>query len=81
MKSSRDGLCHTSASDMPKMKTHSGAKKRFRKTAKGKLRGRHAFSSHILEKKTPKRKRGFRKPMVVSDHDAPRVKKLLGTSK
>ena len=66
---------------MPKMKTHSGAKKRFKKTATGKIRGRHAFSSHILEKKTPKRKRKFRKPMVVSEHDVPRVKKLLGTSK
>ena len=42
---------------MPKMKTHSGAKKRFRKTATGKLRGRRAYSSHILEKKSPKRKR------------------------
>ena len=45
------------ARPMPKMKTHSGAKKRFRKTATGKLRGRHAYSSHILEKKSPKRKR------------------------
>jgi large subunit ribosomal protein L35 len=71
-------LCHTSATVMPKMKTHSGAKKRFKLTAKGKVRGRHAFSSHILEKKTPKRKRGFRKPMDVSEHDAPRVKNLLG---
>ena len=42
---------------MPKMKTHSGTKKRFRKTGTGKLRGRRAFSSHILEKKSPKRKR------------------------
>ncbi|HVP03024.1 MAG TPA: 50S ribosomal protein L35 [Solirubrobacteraceae bacterium] len=66
---------------MPKMKTHSGAKKRFKVTAKGKARGRHAFSSHILEKKSPKRKRGFRKPAVISDHDAPRVKKLLGVGK
>ena len=47
---------------MPKMKTHSGAKKRFHKTATGKLRGRHAFSTHILEKKPPKRKRQHRKP-------------------
>ena len=39
------------------MKTHSGAKKRFRKTGTGKLRGRRAYSSHILEKKSPKRKR------------------------
>ena len=44
---------------MPKMKSHSGAKKRFKKTATGKLRARHAFSSHILEKKSPKRKRAF----------------------
>ena len=63
---------------MPKMKTHSGAKKRFRQTGRGKLRGRRAFSSHILEKKSPKRKRGFRKPFDISDHDAPRVKTLLG---
>jgi len=63
---------------MPKQKTHSGAKKRFKTTASGKIQARHAFSSHILEKKTPKRKRGFRKPFELSDHDAPRVKKLLG---
>ncbi len=46
---------------MPKMKSHSGAKKRFKKTGSGKLQARHAYSSHILEKKSPKRKRGFRK--------------------
>jgi large subunit ribosomal protein L35 len=63
---------------MPKMKTHSGAKKRFRTTPKGKVRGRHSFTSHILEKKSPKRKRRLAKPAVISRHDAPRVKKLLG---
>jgi len=63
---------------MPKMKTHSGAKKRFRKTAKGKLRGHAAYSSHILEKKSPKRKRGFRRPVEIAPQDAPRVRKLLG---
>ena len=63
---------------MPKMKTHSGAKKRFRKTATGKLRGRHAFSTHILEKKPPKRKRQHRKPKWISDHDRDTVRKLLG---
>ena len=63
---------------MPKMKTHSGAKKRFRKTAKGKLRGRRAYSSHILEKKSPKRKRAFKRPVEISGKDAPRVRKLLG---
>ncbi len=63
---------------MPKMKTHSGAKKRFKTTATGKVRGRHAFTSHILEKKSPKRKRRLGRPAELSAHDAPRVKKLLG---
>ena len=63
---------------MPKMKTHSGAKKRFKVTAKGKVRGRHAFTSHILEKKSPKRKRALGRPAMLDDHDAPRVKRLLG---
>ncbi|MDX6633129.1 MAG: large subunit ribosomal protein [Solirubrobacterales bacterium] len=63
---------------MPKMKTHSGAKKRFRKTAKGKLRGRRAYSSHILEKKSPARKRRFKRPVEISPNDAPRIRTLLG---
>jgi large subunit ribosomal protein L35 len=63
---------------MPKMKSHSGAKKRFKKTATGKLRGRHAFSSHILEKKSPKRKRGFRKDVDIAKADRQTVTKLLG---
>ena len=63
---------------MPKMKTHSGAKKRFRLTATGKVRGRSAFSSHILEKKSPKRKRRQAKPAVISKSDEQRVKILLG---
>jgi large subunit ribosomal protein L35 len=63
---------------MPKMKTHSGAKKRFRLTATGKIRGRSAFSSHILEKKSPKRKRRFAEPAVISKHDRARVEVLLG---
>lgn len=69
------------ADPMPKMKTHSGAKKRFRKTAKGKLRGRHAFSSHILEKKSPKRKRQMGKPAEISPNDAKKVRTLLGGGK
>jgi large subunit ribosomal protein L35 len=63
---------------MPKMKTHSGAKKRFKTTATGKVKGRHAFTSHILEKKSPKRKRHLGKDAMISDHDSPRIKKLLG---
>jgi large subunit ribosomal protein L35 len=64
---------------MPKMKTHSGAKKRFKKTANGKIRARHAFTSHILEKKSPKKKRYLGRPVILSAHDAPRAKKLLRT--
>ena len=63
---------------MPKMKTHSGAKKRFKVTGGGKLRGRSAFSSHILEKKAAKRKRRLREPAVISKHDRRRVEILLG---
>jgi large subunit ribosomal protein L35 len=66
---------------MPKMKTHSGAKKRFKVTAKGKVKARHANTSHILEKKNAKRKRRLGTPAVLGDHDAPRVKKLLGVGK
>jgi large subunit ribosomal protein L35 len=66
---------------MPKMKTHSGAKKRFKVTATGKVRGRHAFTSHILEKKSPKKKRALGRPAILSDDDSPRVKRLLGAGK
>ena len=62
---------------MPKMKTHSGAKKRFKKTANGKLRGHRAYSSHILEKKSPKRKRNMRKPSEISKSDERAVNTLL----
>jgi large subunit ribosomal protein L35 len=63
---------------MPKMKSHSGAKKRFRKTAKGKLRARHANTSHILGKKRPNRWRRLSEPVVVAKQDEKRVRKLLG---
>ena len=63
---------------MPKMKSHSGAKKRFKKTGTGKLQGRHAFSSHYFEKKSPKRKRSFGKPREISKADSKTVTRLLG---
>jgi large subunit ribosomal protein L35 len=63
---------------MPKMKTHSGAKKRFKLTARGKVRARHAFTTHILEKKSPKHKRELKEPTLLSPKDEPRVKRLLG---
>jgi large subunit ribosomal protein L35 len=75
---STGGACHTLALAMPKMKTHSGAKKRFKVTAKGKVRGRHPFTSHILEKKSPKKKRALGAPKLLNEHDVPRVKKMLG---
>ncbi len=62
---------------MPKMKTHSGAKKRFRKTAKGKLRARHAMTSHMLEHKSAKRKRRLGRPVEVAKADEKRVRALL----
>jgi large subunit ribosomal protein L35 len=63
---------------MPKMKTHSGAKKRFKVTGTGKVRGRHPFTSHILEKKSPKKKGYLGRPKILHEDDAPRVKRLLG---
>jgi len=66
---------------MPKMKTHSGAKKRFKVTATGKVRGRHPFTSHILEKKSPKKKRALGRPAIINDHDVPRIKRMLGVGK
>jgi len=66
---------------MPKTKTHSGAKKRFKVTATGKVRGRHPFTSHILEKKSPKRKRSLSRPAPISGDDAPRIKRMLGVGK
>ncbi len=63
---------------MPKMKTHSGAAKRFHITRTGKIRRRKAFVNHILEKKTSRRKRRLKSPDLVSEHDAKRVRSMLG---
>jgi large subunit ribosomal protein L35 len=62
---------------MPKMKTHSGSKKRFRKTGGGKLRARHAFTSHNLGKKNRKRKRRLSGDVDVTRQDRKRVTRLL----
>lgn len=62
---------------MPKMKTHSGAAKRVKKTGSGKLKRSKAFTSHILTKKSSKRKRGLRQSTVVSESDMKRIKTLL----
>jgi large subunit ribosomal protein L35 len=63
---------------MPKMKTHKGTAKRFRTTGSGKIMRGKAFKSHILEKKSPKRKRGFRQETVVDHADTNVIKKGLG---
>ena len=63
---------------MPKVKTGSGAKKRFKVTGSGKLQRRHAMKSHNLTKKSSKRKRGFGKDHPVAKVDVKAVKKLLG---
>lgn len=62
---------------MPKMKTHRGAAKRFKRTGSGKLRRRQANKNHILEKKSSRRKRRISGPTPVSDADAATVRKML----
>ena len=62
---------------MPKLKTHSGAKKRFNLTANGKVKRAHAFKSHILTKKTKKRKRNLDHFAILHKDDVKRVKELL----
>ena len=60
-----------------KMKTHKGAAKRFKKTGKGELKRWHANHSHILTKKTRKRKNRLKKGDLVSSADFPRTIRLL----
>lgn len=62
---------------MPKVKTKSGAKKRFSLTGTGKIKRKHAFKSHILTKKTTKQKRRLTHVGLVSDADLGRVKAML----
>ncbi len=62
---------------MPKMKTHSGAKKRFKLTGTGKIKRKHAYKSHILTKKSTKRKRNLTQTALVSSGDMDRVMKML----
>ena len=63
---------------MPKMKTHRGAAKRFKVTGSGKVMRRKAFKSHILEKKSPARKRHLSNEAEVVGGDRDRIKRLLG---
>jgi len=62
---------------MPKMKTNSGAKKRFTLTGTGKIKRKHAFKSHILTKKTKKQKRNLTQTGLVHKTDLTNVKEML----
>jgi large subunit ribosomal protein L35 len=62
---------------MPKMKTVASAKKRFKVTASGKIKRKHAFKSHILTKKSKKRKRNLTHDGLVHAHNKSQVKKML----
>lgn len=62
---------------MPKMKTKRGAAKRFKVTGSGKIKRKKAYKSHILTKKSRKRKRALRKSTLVSDGDIGRVRRML----
>ena len=63
---------------MPKMKTNSGAKKRFTLTGTGKIKRKHAYHSHILTKKSKKRKKNLVKFTTVKSADENQIKELLG---
>lgn len=62
---------------MPKIKTKASAKKRFTLTGTGKIKRRHAYKSHILTKKTKKRKRNLGYTAIVENADVRRVKDML----
>ena len=63
---------------MPKMKTNSGSKKRFTLTGTGKIKRKHAYHSHILTKKSKKRKKNLVKFTTVCSSDENQIKELLG---
>ena len=62
---------------MPKIKTHSGAKKRFKISKNGKIIRAHAYKSHILNKKTTKRKRGLRKTTVADVTNVGKIRRMI----
>ena len=62
---------------MPKLKTHKGASKRFSLTGTGKVKRKKAFHSHILTKKTTKRKRNLRKSTILDARDTKGIKRLI----
>ncbi|MBD3182878.1 50S ribosomal protein L35 [Candidatus Poribacteria bacterium] len=62
---------------MPKIKTHKGAKKRFKFTGSGKIKRKSPYTGHLFSSKTAKRKRNLRKSKIVHNTDENRIKRLL----
>ncbi|HXZ39559.1 MAG TPA: 50S ribosomal protein L35 [Terriglobales bacterium] len=62
---------------MPKLKTHKGAAKRFKKTATGKVKRHHSFLRHMLTSKSHKRKKKLSEAVLVSPADTPKVKRMI----
>ena len=62
---------------MPKLKTHKGARKRFKVTAKGKIMRRHAYRSHLLAKKSSKRKRRLEEETIINSCDKSKIRQML----
>jgi len=62
---------------MPKLKTHSGAAKRFKKTATGKVKRGHAFARHILTTKTTKKKRHLDRDTIMDKADTKKIKRMI----
>jgi large subunit ribosomal protein L35 len=62
---------------MPKIKTHRGAAKRFKRTGTGKFKGSHAYHSHLLGSKTAKRKRTLRKQVIIDKTEQKKLERIL----
>ena len=62
---------------MPKIRTHKGAAKRFKRTGSGKIRRRKAYGGHFFIRKSSRQKRALRKTAYVSEADKPRIERLL----
>lgn len=72
------GSIHKRETKMPKLKTHKGAKKRFKLTSKGKVKRQQALKNHILTKKTTKRKRKLRGSTLVKGKFADNIRQMIG---
>jgi large subunit ribosomal protein L35 len=76
-KSNADQVAIAERGFMPKLKTHKGAAKRFKKTASGKVKRHHSHLRHMLTSKDKKRKSKLRQGVLVSDADTPKIKRMI----